>query len=144
MRAYVTDPFGGFQELELQEDLSEEGAYMVSFVPEELGVYRLDVEAETAAGSLFSKPTSFLTQPSGREYRDATLKSASLGRLADASGGTYYASSDVSAIPANLRNRRTSTSIYRSEYVWDMPVLWFLVLALLSAEWIYRRRKGLP
>ncbi len=144
VRAYITDPFGGFQEVPLQEDLSEEGAYLAAFVPEELGVYRLDVEAETATGSLYSKPLSFLTQPSGREYRDATLKSSFLGRLADASGGAYYASSDVAAIPANLRSRRTSTSIYRSEYLWDMPVLWLLVLALLSAEWVYRRRKGLP
>lgn len=144
VRAYITDPFGGFQEIELQEDLSEEGAYLAAFVPEALGVYRLDVEAETTDGSLYSKPTSFLTQPSGREYRDATLKSAFLNRLASASGGAYYTSSDVSAIPANLRNRRTSTSIYRSEYLWDMPVLWLLVLGLLSAEWIYRRRKGMP
>lgn len=144
VRGYVTDPFGGIQEVELQEDLTKEGSYLATFVPQALGVYRLDVEVQVGELRMFAKPESFLTQPSGREFRDATLKREFLERLAGASGGAYYASSDVSAIPANLRNRRTNTSIYRSEYLWDMPVLWGLVLLLLSVEWVYRRRKGLP
>ena len=90
------------------------------------------------------KPESFLVQPSGLEFRDATLKREFLQRLADASGGAYYSLDDAADIPMNLRGRRTSTSIYRAEYLWDMPFLWGLVLLLLSAEWVYRRRKGLP
>ena len=144
VRGFITDPFGGMSEIELQEDLTEQGSYLSSFVPAELGVYKLDVEVMVGETRMFSKTESFLTQPSGREFRDATLKQDFLERLASASGGQYYASSDVSAIPANLRGRRTNTSIYRSEYLWDMPILWALVFILLSVEWVYRRRKGLP
>ncbi len=144
VRGFVTDPYGGIEEIGLQEDLTEEGSYLASFVPQALGVYRLDVEAQIGDTRMYSKPESFLTQPSGREYRDATLKREFLERLADASGGAYYASDDVSAIPANLRGRRTNTSIYQSEYLWDMPILWGLIFLLLSIEWVFRRRKGLP
>lgn len=144
VRGFITDPFGGIQEIQLQEDLTEEGSYLAAFAPQEIGVYRLDVEAQIGDVRMYSEPKSFVTQPSGREYRDATLKREFLERLADASNGAYYASDDVSAIPANLRGRRTSTSIYQSEYLWDMPILWGLVFLLLSIEWIYRRRKGLP
>jgi hypothetical protein len=50
----------------------------------------------------------------------------------------------VGALTTNLRSRRTSTSIYTIDYLWDVPFLFGLVLVLLSAEWIWRRRKGLP
>jgi uncharacterized membrane protein len=144
VRGLVTDPFGGIQEIAFQEDLTESGAYITTFVPSELGVYTLDVEAEVAEGRLEAKPSSFLVQPSGREYRDATLKREFLERLARASGGDYYSVSEAQDIPANLRGRRTSTSIFRAEYLWDMPLIWGLVFLLLSIEWVYRRRKGLP
>lgn len=144
VRGFVSDPFGGIEEIVFQEDLTEGGAYITSFVPSELGVYSLEVEAEVGDARLEAKPKSFLVQPSGLEYRDATLKRPFLERLASASGGSYYSIAEASAIPDNLRSRRTSTSIYRAEYLWDMPVIWLLVFLLLSIEWVYRRRKGLP
>ena len=144
VHGFVTDPFGGIDEVVLQEDLTEAGAYLATYVPREVGVYTVDIEAVIGEVRVSSKPQSFLVQPSGREFRDATLKREFLERLAAASGGTYYSAEEAGDIPMNLRSRRTSTSIYRAEYLWDMPILWGLVFVLLSIEWIYRRRKGLP
>ncbi len=82
--------------------------------------------------------------PSRREYYDATLKRGFLESLAEAAGEAYYTPAGVRDLPDRLRNRRTSTSIFHTEYLWDMPLVFLLALTLLSAEWIYRRRKGLP
>jgi len=56
----------------------------------------------------------------------------------------YYDPGDIGNLTANLTTRKTSTSIFRQEYIWDMPFIFGLVFLLLVAEWIYRRRKGLP
>ncbi|KPK92828.1 hypothetical protein AMJ80_06315, partial [bacterium SM23_31] len=87
---------------------------------------------------------SFLSRPSKKEYFNATLKKKFLKNLVDVNGGVYYEPTEISAIPENLKTRRTSTSIFREEYLWDIPMMFLLALILLSAEWIYRRRKGLP
>jgi hypothetical protein len=93
---------------------------------------------------LSAQPQSFLVRPSRKEYYDATLKRGFLEGLAQANNGFYYAPAAVSDIAGNLRDRRTSTSVYHAEYLWDMPLILGLILLLLSAEWYYRRRKGLP
>ncbi len=144
VRGYITDPFGGFKEIAFQEDLTEQGAYQAVFVPQDLGVYSLDVEADLGETTLKANPKSFLVQSSSEEFRDATLKRDFLERLAGASNGYYYSASEAGAIPASLRGRQTSTSIFRTEYLWDMPLLWGLAFLLLSIEWVYRRRRGLP
>ncbi|MFQ5568740.1 MAG: hypothetical protein ACE5G0_03635 [Rhodothermales bacterium] len=144
VRGLLTDPFGGIREIVFEEELTAGGTYTAPFVPQDEGVYELQVTARAGEGEIGSHTRSFLVRPSNKEFYDATLKRAFLENLADANNGFYYEPSEAGAIPANLRNRRTSTSIYRAEYLWDMPLLFGLVILLLSAEWIYRRRKGLP
>ena len=144
VRGFVTDPFGGIKEINFQEDLTEQGAYLATFVPQDLGVFSLDVEARNGENVSSSKTTSFLSQATRQEFRDATLKKEFLRRLASASGGSYYSMDEASSISDQLRGRRTSTSVYRTEYLWDMPILWGVIFLLLSIEWIFRRRVGLP
>jgi hypothetical protein len=107
-------------------------------------VYSLDVAAVIDGSEVGRQTQSFLVRPSRKEYYDAVLKRPFLERLADEAGGYYYTPNDAGAITTNLRSRRTSTSIFTIDYLWDMPILYGMVLVLLSAEWIWRRRKGLP
>ncbi len=144
VRGLLTDPFGGVRQLRFEEELTAEGTYTAPYVPLDNGVYELEVVAETEAGEIGSHTRSFLVRPSNKEFYDATLKRTFLEGLVTANDGYYYEPSEVDAMPVNLRSRRTSTSIFRAEYLWDMPLLFGLVILLLSIEWMYRRRKGLP
>ncbi len=141
---YVLNPFGVPQEIALQPDLAESGAYIATYVPQDLGVYELEVEARIGETTMRARPQSFLVRASQKEFVDATLKRDQLQRLAQASAGFYYDPPEAAEIPNNLRGRRTSTSVYHAEYLWDMPLLWGIILLLLCAEWVYRRRQGLP
>ena len=144
VRGVLTEPSGATREITFQEELTEIGVYTVPFVPQAEGVYELEVTAEAEGEPVGRHARGFLVRPSQQEFYDATLKRAFLENLADASGGAYYAPAQATDIPGRLRSRRTSTSIYHAAYLWDAPFLFGLVLVLLSAEWIWRRRKGLP
>jgi len=144
VRGLLTDPFGVVHELAFEEELTAEGTYVAPFVLHDEGVYELQVIAEDDGTEIGSQTRSFLVRPSNKEFYDATLKRTFLEGLVAANDGVYYAPADVEDLPVNLRSRRTSTSIYHAEYLWDMPLLFVLVIALLSIEWMYRRRKGLP
>ena len=140
----LTAPSGALSEITFQQNLTEAGTYTVPFIPQEEGLHLLEVTAQVADTMIDRQHRSLLVRPPENEFYDATLKRSFLQHLAEASGGYYYAPETVSDIPENIKNRRTSTSIYRTESLWDMPFLFGLVLLLLSTEWVYRRRRGLP
>lgn len=142
--ASLTDPLGATLDVTFRPDLGNTGAYTATLLPSFEGVYSLVVSASIDGTEVGRRSASFLVRPSRREYFDAVLKRPFLERLAEDAGGYYYTPDDAESIPVNLRSRRTSTSIYTMDYLWDMPFLFGLALVLLSTEWIWRRRKGLP
>ena len=141
---YLEDPFGGVNPIVFQPDLTEAGSYEARIPLVDPGVYSIEAQVFDGDSLRASNPEHFLVRPSGEEYFDATQKKDFLIRLAGSNDGYYYTPEEADQIPDALRSRKTSTSVYRAEYLWDMPALWLLILLLLSAEWVYRRRKGLP
>ena len=69
--------------------------------------------------------------------------SAGLAAVAAASGGTFARAADAAAWAraldphALVRPQRASTRL------WESPWLFALVVGMLSAEWMWRRRRGL-
>lgn len=144
VRGTLTDPAGTTQEIAFRPDLGEAGAYTATLLPADEGVYALDVAAEVDGRPVGQQTHSLLVRPTREEYYDAVLKRPFLERLAETAGGFYYTPADTDALTTNLRGSRTSTSIYTVDYLWDMPFLFTLILLVLSVEWVWRRRRGLP
>jgi uncharacterized membrane protein len=77
------------------------------------------------------------------EFRDPRPDPDALATLAGASGGLVI--HDAPALAAILRGakRNPDLLIVSRTPVWDHPLLWALLVGVLSAEWIVRRRRGL-
>lgn len=144
VQVVLRDPSGQSRELPIRSELGSAGVFAASIVPDSEGVYTLDITADTPAGPIGHEVKSFLVRESGREFQDAVLKRAFLQDLAEDADGFYYDAGETGSIDENLRGRRTSTSIYRAEYLWDTPLIFLLALGLLAGEWFWRRRRGLP
>ena len=139
LNAFMVGPDRVAQPVQIQEDLTRDGLYSARFTPEDEGVYELLVQSETGAGPIRQSRQSFLSRRQNLEHYDATLKRDWLESLAT----VYYAPDETADIPVNLRTRRTSTSVYRAAYLWDMPLMLVLCILLLCGEWLFRRRSGL-
>ena len=139
----LTAPDGSTQPLRFDEELVRPGRYTTSMVPSDEGLYTLDVTAVRDGIETGRQSRSILARPSQTEFYDATLKRPMLERMAE-TAGIYYSPAEANDIPVNLRERRTSTSVFHAEYLWDMPALFILAILLLCGEWLYRRRQGLP
>ncbi len=139
----LTGPDGSVVPLRFDEELARSGTYTAMVAPSAQGLYELDVKATRDGQVLGQQQRSVLARPKQAEFYDATLKRATLERLAE-SAGYYYTPAEAGMVPVNLRERRTSTSVFHAEYLWDMPALFILAILLLCAEWLYRRRQGLP
>ncbi|HEX7070490.1 MAG TPA: hypothetical protein VF190_06780, partial [Rhodothermales bacterium] len=112
--ATLTDSAGVVRPVAFRADLGIPGSYTATLLPTAEGVHVLNVAAETPDERITPASRSFLVRASRAEYHDAVLKRNLLEGLAAAADGAYYEPDEANEIPSNLRERRTSSSIYRA------------------------------
>jgi hypothetical protein len=78
-----------------------------------------------------------------REFADPRLNEGFLRRVARTSGGRYLRAAEASRIPALLTSAVPQNVTPERRDLWHEPWAFALVVMLLSAEWILRRRWGL-
>ena len=143
----TTDPLDQVIDVPMEWDIEEDGVYRANFTVEQEGVFSLLVDVASAAGDAASgaseKRTAFVVTPSLREYTNAEMDAGLLGRIADASGGSYFNLSDVNALPESVEFTPNAYSREVQIDLWDQPWLLALLILLLCVDWIARRLKGL-
>jgi len=135
------DGAGVRERVRLQPDRSHPGLYEGYFSPPESGRYRVEANEEE---SKVSNTTEFQVINDRQELTETDMRLAHLQRLADLTGG---ASLGIRELPqlAFLVNREKVTATTRSERpLWDHAWIVLLLISLLGAEWIIRRRHDLP
>ena len=143
----TTDPLDQVIDVPMEWNIEEDGVYRANFTVEEEGVFSLLVDVASAAGDAAvdasEKRTAFVVTPSLREYTNAEMDAGLLGRIADASGGSYFNLSDVNGLPESVEFTPNAYSLEVQIDLWDQPWLLALLILLLCIDWISRRMKGL-
>jgi hypothetical protein len=140
--ATVTAPSGAELERPLTWAVDEDGAYAGSFAPTEDGTWRITVRAETDEGELGSHTSVLEVGPSPEEYFDAGRRTGLLERVAEETGGRFYTRDDVDRLPEDLRFTGAGVTVTEERELWDMPIIFLLLVGLLGAEWGVRRMRG--
>ncbi len=138
-----TAPSGTETDVPLDWTLRDDGTYAGRFVPAELGTYRIDAFAARGADTARAAEGGVLVDLRGADMERPELRTALLKRIADETGGRYYPLADLSQLPDDVVLTESGIVAHETRDLWDMPVVVLLLLALLAAEWIYRRRRGL-
>ena len=141
--ARITPPSGSVAEVPLDWALVRDGEYAGRFVPTETGLHRVALETDGAGGGVLSSEGLVVAAPSMEEYFGARMRRPVLERVAAETGGRFYASSDVRTLPEDIAYTARGVTVIEEKELWDMPAAFLLILTLLAAEWITRRRKGL-
>jgi hypothetical protein len=139
----VTSPLGVVDTLPLDWTLGQDGAYAASFVPREEGVYRLDVEAADGADTLRAEPQFVMVADRGADFLNAELRAPLLRRIAQETGGRYYTAATVDQLADDTQFTESGITVTEVKDLWDMPVVFGVLMLLLGSEWLLRRRRGL-
>jgi hypothetical protein len=86
--------------------------------------------------------THFRAAPGDAEYFDATMHAGTLRRIADETGGRFYQAGDTASLADDLRYTGRGVTTVEEHDLWHMPIVLMLLVALLCAEWGYRRAVG--
>jgi hypothetical protein len=141
--AYVSGPSGAVEELPVQWSGERDGEYRASFTPKTAGVYFARVEATRAGKPVGRSVTQVRAVPSDAEYFDAAMQAARLQRIADETGGRFYTADSLAGLPEDLQYTGRGVTTIEERELWHMPIVLMTLLALMAAEWFYRRRVGL-
>jgi len=141
--ARVLTPSGRAVEVPLAWTVREDGAYEGRFVAEDTGVYRVEAEARRESAITRSPATALLVDDYGADVEQPELRAPLLRRIARETGGRYYPLAEASRLADEVGYTRSGVTVRESRDLWDMPIVFLVLIGLLGGEWAYRRRRGL-
>ena len=143
IRAIIVDETGKRKALKLEQVLGEDGRYTARFIPNQYGEYTVTATGTLAGESLGEQQTLFEVKASYAEFSNAELNAALLKTLAEVSGGKYYAMEEAAQLVNQIPLVESATSKITDVDIWDIPLIFGAVIALLGFEWFLRKRGGL-
>lgn len=142
--ARVVDPVGGEREVTLTWNLSKDGEYLGTFTPEMTGPYEVEILASDGERQLVAPPIRIEAGVLDEEVRSGAMRGNLLRRIAMETGGDFFTLDNLDGLPEALQYSGRGTVIQEQLDLWDLPLFFFLLVGLLSAEWLLRRKGGLP
>jgi hypothetical protein len=130
--------------LELESLTDQVGVAEAAFTANEAGVYSVRVLPGNIgdAGDPAVRPAtlSIRVEPSHSELDRPKLDRALLEDVARASGGSALALVDYEKVPAAFKVKQVSRLLEYRDELWDAPIVYCSLMALLTVEWILRKR----
>ena len=143
IRAVVIDDTGNRKELTLEQVLGKDGLYTARFIPNKNGDYTVTATGTLAGEDLGKQQALFEVKPSFAEFSDAALNMPLLSNLASMTGGKYYPIAEAPQLVNQISLVESATSEITDLDIWDLPLIFGLILLFLGLEWFLRKRGGL-
>ncbi len=140
--ATLTPELGDPLSLELHPSPDEEGIYEADLTVASPGSYRVEAAAHLGDTTLGSDTRHFRREDGVAENFRPEQNRELLEKLAEQTGGRYWTLDQVSGLPDEIRFSRAGITSREIMDLWDMPVLFIILLSLRAAEWLLRRRWG--
>jgi uncharacterized membrane protein len=143
VEAVLVSSAGDTLRVPLAWSVDEDGVYTAEARPELPGEWSVAAVATRDGDVMGSAGVHLQVGPSDAEYFDAGRRTSTLQRLASETGGRFYTPADVSRLPEDLAFTGAGITLTEERDLWDMPILFLLLLGLIGAEWGFRRVRGL-
>ena len=141
--ASVRTPSGRVAAVPLEWALTENGVYVGRFMAEESGVYSVGAESRRARDVVSGTPVALLADDQGADVEQAELRAPLLQRISRETGGKYYPLADADRLSDDVLYTESGVTVREALDLWDMPIVFLVLAALLGAEWAVRRARGL-
>jgi uncharacterized membrane protein len=141
--AHVTSPSGKTSDVPVEWTVSKDGEYRTTFVPDEAGIYDIKVTADRDQKALGNADMHVRVSAGDAEYFDAGMRAPLLKRIAESTGGRFFTPANAVSLPEAISYAGRGVTVVEERELWDMPALFLMLVALIAAEWGYRRVRGL-
>jgi uncharacterized membrane protein len=139
----VTAPGGEERTVPAALDTPSEGRYSAAVRFDQPGVYRIVADVRQGRATLGSVSRAMLVGGVDVELAEPRLNESVLRRIAERSGGRYVPADAAATLPAIIQQSEVGQPPTEMRDLWHNGFSLALIVSLLAAEWIMRRRVGL-
>lgn len=143
--AHVVGPEGVNALVGLTPSEDTPGLYHAEWIAAKPGTYVAEVAAESAGTQpheLGRDVVTFQRENGVAENFHTGQNRRFLEQLASATGGRYWKLSELKNLPRDISYSEAGISVRSTKELWDMPIVFLLLLGLPIAEWLLRRKWG--
>jgi len=142
VEAKIINPDGSSETVALHPDPLTAGVYAADWQALKSGSYVAEVSARQGDKILGKDALTFRREDGQAENFHREQNKELLRKLAEQTGGRYYAPGDAKALTKEISFSEAGITGRETKEIWDMPAVFLLVLGLKSTEWLLRRRWG--
>ncbi len=140
--ATITPESGEPMTVEMHPSPEEESVFEAEVMAAAPGAYRTEVSANMGETSLGTDVLHFRREDGVAEDFRPEQNRELLETLAEQTGGQYWTLDGVSGLAQEIRFSEAGIRAREVLDLWDMPLFFFLLIALKASEWLLRRRWG--
>ncbi|MDA0838763.1 MAG: hypothetical protein O3B01_23610 [Planctomycetota bacterium] len=122
------------------ESLDELGRYSASYVARESGQYEIELIARQDEFLLGTATSRFTVGSTLAELDQIQMNEPLLRSVAERTGGAYFAMRDIGKLPQAIPAGKQIELQRVSKEVWSHPYFLILFFALITTEWILRKK----
>ena len=144
VEAHILGPDGISDSIELRPEPLEQGVYTADWTTPKPGSYLVETTAKRVNEDSTRDVLTFRREePRWREhFHSEQNRELRFQKLSQETGGRYYRPEDAGKLPNEISYSEAGITIRETRDLWDMPVIFLLLLLLRSGEWLLRRKWG--
>lgn len=142
VEARVVGPNGAAQSVELRPDPVEQGVYTADLSADKPGSYVTEITAKRGAEELGRDSITFRRDDGVAENFHLEQNREILDKLSSQTGGRYYRPNEVKKLGEDISYSDAGITVRETKDLWDMPVVFLVILLLRATEWLLRRKWG--
>jgi uncharacterized membrane protein len=142
VQARFLGPGGSTATVQLAPQPMEEGVYTAEWSAEKPGSYVAEILAGRDQEALGSDVLSFRREDGVAENFHTSQNRELLEKLSQQTGGRYYTPADASKLSKEISYSEAGITTRETRDLWDLPVVFLLLISIRAAEWLLRRKWG--
>ena len=142
VEAHILGPGGSAAQIEMTPDSNAPGTYRAEWTADTPGSYLTEVTATHDKDELGRDVLTFARMDGVAENFHTEQNRELLEKLSQQTGGRYWKPSEVSRLPGEISYSEAGITVRDAKELWNMPIVFLVLLALRFSEWLLRRKWG--
>jgi uncharacterized membrane protein len=142
VEAHILGPDGITETVDMRPEPLEQGIYVADWTTPKPGAYTVEVSAKHGKDDLGSDTISFRREDGIAENFHTEQNRDLLEKLSSETGGRYYKPDEAGKLSKDISYSEAGITVRETRDLWDMPVIFLLIVGLRAAEWTARRKWG--
>jgi uncharacterized membrane protein len=142
VQSSIARPDGGSDVVELKPDPLEPGTYTGEYTADKPGTYVAMTTAKQDKTDFGQDAVTFRREDGVAENFGAAQNKDLLEKLSNDTGGKYYTPTNAKKLSGEVAVSEAGINAHDNLDLWDMPILFLLVIFIRGGEWLLRRKWG--